>query len=166
MWCAGESRRHPGLGGCRAAWPLGLWLAAWLVAASPASALDNPDAADRGAEFIARAQPLEQRLGEAAGGAGYAQAAAAYADFLDQELNRAYRLLLERLSGADRAALVQAQRQWLAFLAAETRFIDRRWTHDRFGTSAAIGRAGYRASLVRQRVLTLLDYLRGQPGEG
>ena len=75
-------------------------------------------------------------------------------------MNAAYRLLLAQLAGAHRQALLRSQRQWLAFRDAEYGFIDGNWTTSSFGSSSAISRAAYRAELVKQRVLNLLDYLR------
>jgi uncharacterized protein YecT (DUF1311 family) len=141
-----------------------LWAAA-LLAAGPSRALDNPDAPDRTAEFLVRAQPYEARLADAAGGPEYAPAAADYARFLDSELNQSYRRLLARLDRESRQALVLAQRHWLRFLDAETRFIGGNWTARQFGSSAALSRADYRATLVRQRVLGLLAYLQNYPAD-
>ncbi len=138
---------------------LGLSIAG-LAAAVPVRAIDNPDAPDYGAEFASRAKPYEDRVGEAAGGGpALAQANAAYAAFLDAELNRAYAQLLAQLAPADKRALTRAQREWLQFHDAEGRFIDGNWTPQRFGSSAALSRAGYRNALVRQRTLVLLGYL-------
>lgn len=138
-------------------------LAAAGLLAAPARAIDNPDAPDWTAAFQARAQPLEERLSNEAGGPGQAAAAAAYVQFLDAELNQAYQALLSRLEGEARRALVQSQRQWLAYRDAELRFIARNWTPQSFGTSSSLSRADYHASLVRQRVLTLLAYLQNYP---
>jgi uncharacterized protein YecT (DUF1311 family) len=144
-------------------WLLWSW-AAMLSMAGPAWAIDNPDAPDRKAAFLARAKPYEERLSEASGGGpALAPAAAAYAGFLDDEMNRAYRQLLGRVNGDARQALVLSQRQWLLFRDAEMRFIGRNWTAGNFGSSSALSRADYRAALFRQRVLTLLDYLRNYP---
>ena len=129
----------------------------------PAWAIDNPDAPDWTAAFTARAQPLEERWSAEAGGPGGGAAAQAYARFLDAELNQAYQALLQQLQGESRRALVQSQRQWLAFRAAETRFIHGNFTPQNFGSSSALTRADTSASLVKQRVLTLLAYLQNYP---
>jgi uncharacterized protein YecT (DUF1311 family) len=131
--------------------------------AGPTWAIDNPDAPDWTAAFTTRAQPLEARWSAEAGGPGGAAAAQAYARFLDAELNQAYQALLQQLPGEARRALVQSQRQWLAFRAAETRFIHGNFTPQNFGSSSALSRADYGTSLVKQRVLTLLAYLQNYP---
>lgn len=131
------------------------WAGAW--------AIDNPDTPDLTAAFKARAKPLEDRWSAAAGGPGEAAAAQAYAQFLDDELNQVYQILMTRLDDEPRRALVRSQQRWLAFRDAETRFIVGNWTRLSFGTSASLSRAEYQASLVRQRVLSLLAYLQNYP---
>lgn len=138
-------------------------LAAWLLAQAPCWAIDNPDAPDQVAAFQSRAQPLEARRSDTAGGPGQAQAARAYAAFLEAELNQAYPLLLAQLAKPARAALLQSQRQWLRFRDAEGVFIDGNWVAQDFGSSALLSRADYRAGLVKQRVLTLLAYRQNYP---
>jgi uncharacterized protein YecT (DUF1311 family) len=133
--------------------------AAALLVAGSAQAIDNPDAPDRKAEFLARAQPYEERLAAESGGPAWASASTAYATFLDGELNRSYQQLLGHLGDEARRALARSQREWLRFLDAETRFIDRNWTPRNFGSSSVLSRADYRSALVKQRVLTLLAYL-------
>ena len=149
---AGDPRRR--------AWLCGA--VAWALA-GPALSIDNPDAPDWTAAFQARAQPLEEQVSVTAGGPGQAAAGATYARFLDGELNQAYQALLKQLEGEARRALVQSQRQWLAFRDSEGRFIARNWTLQNFGSSSALSRADYQASLVKQRVLTLLAYLQNYP---
>ena len=156
---AGDATRRRWLRGAAASSLLG-W-AVW--AGHPAWAIDNPDAPDWTAEFNARAKPLEERWSAEAGSPGEAAAAQAYARFLDAELNQAYQALLRQLQGEPRRALLQSQRQWLAFRDAEHRFINGNFTPQAFGSSSSLSRADYRASLVRQRVLTLLAYLQNYP---
>lgn len=137
---------------------MALALVVMVVQAPPCWAIDNPDAPDLLAAFQARAQPLEERRSAASGGPGQAQAARAYAAFLEAELNQAYQGLLPPLARPARTALVVSQRQWLRFRDAEGAFIDGHWVAPDFGSSAAQSRADYRAELVRQRVLSLLAY--------
>ncbi len=133
-----------------------------LATARQAWAVDNPDLPDPVAAFDARDQAVQQRLAQA----NATQTAAAWAEqarFLDAELNAAYQGLLARLSGTARQRLVQGQRQWLKFRDAETQFIAQQWTPQEFGSSSALTRAQLRASLVRQRVQSLLAYARSLP---
>lgn len=143
------------------------WLDAVLVAAvaglpGPAClAIDNPDAPDRVAEFRARAQVFERRIGDSAGSLRQTETAyAEYERFLDGELSQAYRALAERLGDAQRISLEKSQRRWLAYRDAEFRFIDDNWTLAQFGTSAALSRGAYRASILRDRAIALLQYLK------
>ena len=145
---------------------LALALAVMVVQVPPCWAIDNPDAPDLLAAFQARAQPLEERRSAASGGPAQAQAARAYAAFLEAELNQAYQGLLPQLARPARTALVLSQRQWLRFRDAEGAFIDRQWVAHDFGSSAALSRAEYRAELVRQRVLSLLAYRQSVPPIG
>jgi uncharacterized protein YecT (DUF1311 family) len=131
-----------------------------------AQAIDNPDAPDHQAAFLTRAKPYEERLSEASDGPASASAAAAYALFLDAEMNLAYRQLLARLDGRARQDLTLSQRRWLLFREAENRFIGANWTPKNFGSSAALSRVDYRTTLVRQRVLTLLVYLQNYSAGG
>lgn len=139
------------------------WLHATLgcvlaTALSPAVAIDNPDAPDRVAAFEQRAAPFEQALAATDGGSAAAEAGRAYAEFLDAELNSAYRALLALLQEPARGALVAAQRRWLQHRDAEQAFIAQQWTRERVGSSASLSSAGYRSALVRARVLQLLRY--------
>ena len=134
-----------------------------MVCAGSAHAIDNPDAPNHQAAFLARAQPFEKRLAEVSGGPEFAPAASAYARFLDAELNQAYRQLREQLRGDNRQALTFSQRQWGLFRDAESDFIGGNWSPKNFGSSSALSRADYRATLVRQRVVMLLAYLQNYP---
>jgi uncharacterized protein YecT (DUF1311 family) len=132
-----------------------------------AFAIDNPESPDLTAAFLARAQPFEERLDAGAGGGGEARSRAAgeYASFLEIELDRAYmQLQLQlQLDAAGRRSLQVAQRRWLDFRGAEERFIADNWIPRNFGSSSLLSRGGYRARLVKERVLTLLAYLQNYP---
>lgn len=139
----------------------GRWilLAAALVSSASAVAMDNPDAPARIAQFLAKAKPYEQTLASQSSQPRFGKAADAYSRFLDSELNHAYSALSRRLDAKGRHALMNAQRDWLAYRNAESSFIDTNWDRSHFGDSSRISRADYRAALVKQRVLTLLEYL-------
>jgi uncharacterized protein YecT (DUF1311 family) len=125
-------------------------------------AIDNPEAPDRVAAFEQRAKPFEDNFSNHAGGGNFeiVQAGAAYAEFLDQELNQAYQLLLKKLEPSEREQLKKAQRAWRAFYKAETAFIAANWVPKNFGSSYVLSKHGYRHSLLKDRVLNLLSYLR------
>lgn len=134
-----------------------------LFATGTAKALDNPDAPDFVGEFLARARPYEERLGEESGGGGVAPAAMAYEVFLDAELNRAYSAVLTHLDHSVRRTFVDSQRLWLRWRDAEHRFIAGNWTMASSGSSYTLTRAQYRSQLTKERVLALLNYLRTYP---
>ena len=69
----------------------------------------------------------------------------------------------EQLRGDNRQALTFSQRQWGLFRDAESDFIGGNWSPKNFGSSSALSRADYRATLVRQRVVMLLAYLQNYP---
>jgi uncharacterized protein YecT (DUF1311 family) len=135
-----------------------LWLVSFLIAL-PVHAIDNPDAPDLVAEFLARSATYEEMVGMSGGGGReVALAYGSYLSFLDEELNKAYRLLMSKLPRSQQQALRDSQRMWLAFRDAEVQFIVGNWTRDRFGTSAYISVGDYRSSLVKERVIQLLHY--------
>jgi uncharacterized protein YecT (DUF1311 family) len=84
----------------------------------------------------------------------------AYLNFLDEELNKAYRLLMSKLPRSQQQALRDSQRKWLAFRDVEVQFIVGNWTGDRFGSSASISVGDYRSSLVKKLIIQLLHYVK------
>ncbi len=124
-------------------------------------ALDNPDAADLVSEFQARSEKYETVI--------YQQAQTEretvlayrhYEQFLDQELNQAYSALMEKLKGAPKRALTVSQRHWIQYRDAEFMFIASNWTVANFGTSSALSKGAYRTTLIKDRVVGLLNYLK------
>jgi len=138
-------------------------LLAGLALTASALAIDNPDTPDIVAQFEARAQPFEARIGEAASVRETALANGAYQRFLDGELNQAYQALAGKLGPTERAALARSERSWLSYRDREFAFIDQNWTPEHFGLSAALSRGDYRSALVKQRTVTLLQYLENYP---
>jgi len=134
-------------------------VALWLAAA-PCTAIDNPDAPDRVADFQARAQAYEARIVAAESTAATVAVLAEYERFLDAELNQAYKELSGKLDEDARAQLRSSQKRWLAFRDEEFKFIDGNWTREKFGTSAKLSRGDYRCALLKERTLRLLEYLR------
>jgi uncharacterized protein YecT (DUF1311 family) len=131
------------------------------LAAPLAHAIDNPDAPDYLAEFEQRAQPFEYHFSGQTRTSDINQTGAAYAKFLDKELNRAYQRLMSKLNNPKvREQLRKSQRAWRAYYQAETDFIWINWVPANFGDSYALSRQDYRNSLVKKRVEVLLNYLR------
>lgn len=126
--------------------------------------IDNPDAPDFVAQFQARASVYEARISAETGTTNDMVAAyASYQSFLDAQLTQFYDALAKRLAAAPREALSQSQRQWRRYRDAEFRFIDENWTQSQFGTSAALSRGAYRAAIVKERILELMQYLKNYP---
>ena len=134
-----------------------------LVGAAGAGAIDNPDSPDRVGVFERRAADFEKQLAATDGGSAASRAGHAYASFLDAQLNQAYGLLVSRVEGPAREALVRSQRRWLQYRDAEYEFIARHWTAERSGSSASLSVEEYRNGIVKQRVLQLLRYAAEYP---
>ena len=129
--------------------------------ALPCFAIDNPDAPDFLAEFEARAQKFEINVQNQGGNTGdIHRAYSDYENFLDHELNQVYRALMKHLSDENKKNLVDSQKQWLRFRDIEFLFIDNNWTMQNFGSSYAISRGASRTKILRDRVITLLHYLK------
>ena len=126
--------------------------------------IDNPDAPDRMAQFEERAAAYEAHIDAQTGTTSdIVVAYASYQRFLDDELSRVYGALFEKLAPTSRAKLSQSQKRWFGYRDAEFRFIESNWTQSQFGTSAALSRGAYRASIVKQRVTQLIQYLKNYP---
>jgi uncharacterized protein YecT (DUF1311 family) len=133
-------------------------------AATACFAIDNPDAPDLMGQFQARASVYDARISAEGGTTNDIVAAyASYQSFLNAELTKAYDALAKKLGSRSRAALLESQRRWLAYRDAEFRFIDKNWTQSQFGTSAALSRGAYRASIVKERITELIQYLKNYP---
>lgn len=127
--------------------------------AQPALAIDNPDALDYVGEFEAREKPYLDAINNPDNTTlAYTQAYGNYLEFLDKELNSAYKLLKSNLSKQRREDLTVSQRNWIKFRDAEFALIDNNWTRENFGSSAAVSRGNYRTTVVRNRVMQLLYY--------
>ena len=124
-------------------------------------ALDNPDAPDYVGDFMNRAQVYELNIQRTAHTTqGYLTAYAAYENFLDQELNNAYTQLMTHLNDKTQQTLRDSQRKWLKYRNAEFSFITHNWTTKNFGSASVISRGDYRTKLIKDRVVTLFQYLK------
>lgn len=138
-------------------------LALCLCAAGPSGrAIDNPDAPDRVAAFASRSAKFEQSIQDAPSGS-LARAYREYEDFLARELAAAYATLSQQVGAKRRADLAKAQQQWQRYRDAEFRFIDENWTPEDFGTSYVISRGDYRTTVLKERIVQLLHYLKNYP---
>ena len=88
-------------------------------------AIDNPDAPDFVAEFNARAKKYENDIRRnAAATEDVRQAYAAYEQFLEAELAKAYPALLAKLPKPSRTKLERSQADWLKYRKAAFDFIE------------------------------------------
>ena len=127
-------------------------------------AIDNPDVPDIVAEFEARAQKFGTSLQQAQNTSTIAHAYFEYETFLDQELNQTYSALMKQLSGENIKKLTQSQKQWLHFRDTEFLFVNSNWTVESFGSSSALSRGAFRTTIIRDRVIELLHYLKNYRG--
>jgi uncharacterized protein YecT (DUF1311 family) len=127
--------------------------------ASLGYAIDNPDAQDYVGSFKAKAEQHELAIGEQENNVKAADMRGRYDKFLDDELNSAYSALLLKLPPVQQQQLRESQRAWVRHRDLEVAFINANWAPDKFGSSSAMSRSAYRASLVRSRIEQLLGYL-------
>lgn len=137
------------------------------LTAMPSLAIDNPDAPDHIGEFRKRAQEYETLINQRAKTTqDTLEAYADYEKFLDKELNQAYKALSVKLGVDQLAKIKQSQRNWLRYRDSEFDFIAKNWTIKNFGSSSVLSRGDYRTSLIRDRVILLLSYLKNYPKWG
>lgn len=138
----------------------GLTLAAAMMC-STVFAIDNPDAPDYIEAFHTKSKKFETAIeGSSDNGRAYAEATHNYEKFLDSELNTAYRMLQAKLAETQKSQLRESQKAWIQYRDKEIEFVDANWTQQNFGSSSSISRHNYRATIIRERVEQLLNYLK------
>ncbi len=126
---------------------------------NPAFAIDNPDAPDYIGELKIREQFFLNKINNPNNGTrDYLIAYDDYQIFLDKELNKAYQLIKSKLPAEQQKSLLNSQRNWIKFRDTEFELIKNTWTRQSFGSSSGISRGSYRSTIIRNRVLQLLDY--------
>ena len=137
----------------------GAFLIILSLVVSSACALDSPDAPAFLNILKKNEEPYLAAINNPDNGTrDYLVAYNKYEQFLDGELNKAYQLVISKLPEQQQKELKEAQRNWIKFRDAEFEFIKDNWTRDNFGSSAGMSRGGYRCSIVRNRVVQLLNY--------
>lgn len=131
-----------------------------IVASSPCAALDNPNAPNLVGVFNARCERYESTIRSRVSSEDIARAYGIYMRFLNQQLNQTYQHLLQQVAVPVRESLMGSERNWIRYRNAEDLFIETNWTPQTFGTSSIISRGDYRAAVVKQRVVLLMQYLR------
>ena len=136
------------------------FLAFWLfMGVVKAHAIDNPDAPDLIGEFVKREASYLLAIEDPKNSTSdYLVAYNDYLNFLNKELEKAAQEMTSKLPDNRRSELMAAQLNWVKYRDAEFEFIKNTWNRKSFGSSAAISRGGYRASIVRDRILQLLHY--------
>ena len=126
-----------------------------------AFALDNPDAPDYVRDFQEKAKKYEQAVSDNSdNNRQLSLAIANYQQFLDEEMNQAYRSVLGKLDGKQKLKLEASQKAWIQYRDTEADFIIETWTPAKFGSSSLLSKSAYRAAIVRGRIEQLLDYLK------
>lgn len=124
-------------------------------------AVDNPDAPDYVADFMQRVQMYEATIQQQAKTTQDSlKAYADYEQFLDKELNKVYKLLITKLGAEQQAKIKESQRNWIKYRDSEFDLITENWTAKNFGSSAVLSRGAYRTTIIRDRVILLLNYLK------
>ncbi|MGF1836831.1 lysozyme inhibitor LprI family protein [Photobacterium sanguinicancri] len=121
-------------------------------------ALDNPDSPDLLSELELNSKKYLDSIDRAD---GYRTSIIAYDDyqeFLDKELNKAYEILMKSLSKNEAKMLERSQNSWLKHRELEFEFINKNWTRENFGTSSSLSRGGYKCSVLKSRLIQLLNY--------
>jgi uncharacterized protein YecT (DUF1311 family) len=133
----------------------------WILSCCPLCfAIDNPDGPNHIAKFEATSKYFEINIQKKArNDSETVLAYKEYEKFLDEELNRAYAALMQRLKEPSKQNLLASQRRWLQYRDAEFLFIASNWTVENFGSSSIISRSGFRTKILRDRVVGLLYYL-------
>ena len=129
--------------------------------------IDNPDAPDIVAEFETRSHKFEKAVNDdAQNTSDVVYAYGKYEQFLDKELNLAYEALTVQLSTDLKQDFQKSQKRWIDFRNEEFRFIERNWKVEQFGTSSVYSRGAYRTTIVKDRVLALLNYTKNYSSTG
>jgi uncharacterized protein YecT (DUF1311 family) len=123
--------------------------------------LDNPDASDFVGDFEKKASAFENTIYQSNDNRSEViKNHAAYEKFLDAELNSAYVFLEKKMQGAAKKQFLISQRQWLKYRDSELSYITINWDDKNFGSSHLISRNSYKVSLIKERVIRLLHYLK------
>ena len=133
----------------------------FILFGSASFAIDNPDAPDYVAQFEARIAPLYSYVNEeAVSTSDYTLGYGKIYEGLDIELNTAYAQLLSKLDDPQKKLLRESQRNWLKYRDAEFNFIVSNWDQEKFGSSYAMSIGVYKSTIVKNRIIELLWYLK------
>jgi uncharacterized protein YecT (DUF1311 family) len=133
------------------------------LSSSPGWSIDNPERPDELAIFVQRDEAAQAAVLTAETTSASLAAGRRYQVFLESELSGALRRLSAELSPEEQRRLVAAHRRWLKFREQENHFIDLAWSPSAFGSSAGLSRQAHRAALTRDRIRSLLAYMKDRP---
>lgn len=137
----------------------GLILIFTSILVNSAYALDNTDSPDLIKQLTVREKPFKANISKPAKGTrDTIRAYHEYKLFLDTELNKAYDLLNSILSSERQKELKISQQNWIKFRDAEFELIDNNWSRSSFGSSFVISRGDYSSTIIRNRLIQLLNY--------
>ena len=124
-----------------------------------ACAIDNPDSVDYVAKFEQSSMPYLKQINNPNNTtieniAAYSK----YRKFLEKEMSVAYGMLKTKLNKHEFSKLTISQKNWVHFRNSEFAFIDNNWTRKDFGSSYVISRGDYKCTIIKNRILELLNY--------
>ena len=124
-------------------------------------AIDNPDSPDLIGQLTEREKPFKANITKPTNGTrDTIRAYHEYKLFLDKELNKAYALLISKLSSEHQKELKVSQRNWIKFRDAEFELINNNWSRSNFGSSFVVSRGDYSSTIIRNRLIQLLNYVK------
>jgi len=124
-------------------------------------AIDNPDSPDLIGQLTEREKPFKANITKPTNGTrDTIRAYHEYKLFLDKELNKAYALLISKLSSEHQKELKVSQRNWIKFRDAEFELINNNWSRSNFGSSFVVSRGDYSSTIIRNRLIQFLNYIK------
>jgi uncharacterized protein YecT (DUF1311 family) len=123
--------------------------------------VDNPDSTDHINKFLAMANKYQKNItNQNHNSYDYIKLYSEYEQFLDKELNTYYKILIKCIDKQSLDALKYSQLKWIDHRDAEFNFIESNFNKNNFGSSYIISRGEYRISFIKNRIITLIYYLR------
>ena len=139
---------------------INILIALIIIISSFCYGLDNPISPDYIGDFEKRIKPFEDNIQKAQTTYDYTEAYNKFEIELDKELNKAYKLLMNKLNEKNKIKLKYSQIQWLKYRDSEIEWIINNFTQEEFGTSYVITVGEFRTKLIKNRVEELYWYLK------
>lgn len=122
-------------------------------------AADKAEITDFVGDFDKRMQPLYTYIQDKA--ETHADLAQGYENLekaLEIELDEVYKKLMDCLPGKEQNLLSSSQKQWIVYRDLEFDFIEANWSRENFGKTANLSQAEFRCTIIKNRVIALLNY--------